>query len=263
MHDETWGHHGGRRGREGDWGERGEWRGRGDREERGGRGRGRGGRGGWGGPGPFGPMPGPGPFGPGGPGRFGPRFGRGQRVRRGDVRAAILDLLAEEQPWNGYQIIQEIAARTDEMWRPSAGSVYPALQQLEDEGLITAEAGEDRRRMYRLTEPGQAYVQEHADELHRSWDAVTGNVDDAAYQLRDTVKQVFVAVHQVAQAGSTAQVAQAAKVLGDTRRALYRILAADGDDATPGATSNAAPAGTAPTGTAGTGTAQSDTVQDS
>src|SRR5271155_2365945 len=64
-----------------------------------------------------------GPFGP-------PRFGgRGPRVRRGDVRAAILDLLAEGQPWNGYQIIQEIAARTDDLWRPSAGSVYPALQQ--------------------------------------------------------------------------------------------------------------------------------------
>src|SRR6188472_461387 len=83
-----------------------------------------------------------GPFGP-------PRFGgRGPRVRRGDVRAAILDLLAEGQPWNGYQIIQEIGARTQGVWRPSAGSVYPALQQLEDEALIKAEAaGEDRRPM--------------------------------------------------------------------------------------------------------------------
>ena len=75
-----------------------------------------------------------GPFGP-------PRFGgRGPRVRRGDVRAAILDLLAEGQPWNGYQIIQEIGARTQGVWRPSAGSVYPALQQLEDEALIKTEA---------------------------------------------------------------------------------------------------------------------------
>src|SRR6185437_10421732 len=98
-----------------------------------------------------------GPGGPGGPFEFGmrggpfgpPRFGgRGPRVRRGDVRAAILDLLAEGQPWNGYQIIQEIGARTQGVWRPSAGSVYPALQQLEDEALIKAEAaGEDRRRM--------------------------------------------------------------------------------------------------------------------
>ena len=166
-----------------------------------------------------------GPFGP-------PRFGgRGPRVRRGDVRAAILDLLAEGQPWNGYQIIQEIGARTQGVWRPSAGSVYPALQQLEDEALIQAQAGEDRRRMYTLTEEGRAYVEEHADELKASWDAVTGSVNDTEVQLRHTIHQVMVAVSQVAQAGSAAQVQQAGKILADTRRALYRILATDGEDA--------------------------------
>ena len=193
----------------------------------------RGGPGPWGGPGPgfeFGMRGGPfGPFGP-------PRFrGRGPRVRRGDVRAAILDLLGEGQPWNGYQIIQEIGARTQGVWRPSAGSVYPALQQLEDEALIKAEAaGEDRRRMYTLTEEGQAYVTEHADELKASWDAVTGSVNDAEVQLRHTIHQVMVAVSQVAQAGSAAQVQQAGKILADTRRALYRILAADGEEAGEG-----------------------------
>jgi DNA-binding PadR family transcriptional regulator len=223
MHEEAWGHGGGHRG-----GPRGEWRERGERGERE-RGRGRG-RGPWmGGPffgpeGPFGPR---GPFGPGGP-----KFARGPRVRRGDVRAAILDLLAEGQPWNGYQIIQEIGARTDGVWRPSAGSVYPALQQLEDEGLVQTEAGDDRRRMYTLTEHGQTYVEAHADELRSSWDAVTGSVDDAEFELRETVRQVFVAVTQVAQAGSAAQVAQAGKILTDTRRALYRILASDGEDST-------------------------------
>ena len=187
-----------------------------------------------------GPGGGPGPWG-GGPFEFGmrggpfgpPRFGgRGPRVRRGDVRAAILDLLAEGQPWNGYQIIQEIGARTQGVWRPSAGSVYPALQQLEDEALIKAEAaGEDRRRMYTLTDEGRAYVTEHADELKASWDAVTGSVNDTEVQLRHTIHQVMVAVSQVAQAGSAAQVQQAGKILADTRRALYRILAADDQDA--------------------------------
>ena len=190
-----------------------------------------------------GPGGGPGPWG-GGPFEFGmrggpfgpPRFGgRGPRVRRGDVRAAILDLLAEGQPWNGYQIIQEIGARTQGVWRPSAGSVYPALQQLEDEALIRDQgseaAGEDRRRMYTLTEEGQAYVTEHADELKASWDAVTGSVNDTEVQLRHTIHQVMVAVSQVAQAGSAAQVQQAGKILADTRRALYRILATDGEDA--------------------------------
>ena len=190
-----------------------------------------------------GPGGGPGPWG-GGPFEFGmrggpfgpPRFGgRGPRVRRGDVRAAILDLLAEGQPWNGYQIIQEIGARTQGVWRPSAGSVYPALQQLEDEALIKDQgseaAGEDRRRMYTLTEEGQAYVTEHADELKASWDAVTGSVNDTEVQLRHTIHQVMVAVSQVAQAGSAAQVQQAGKILADTRRALYRILASDDQDA--------------------------------
>jgi DNA-binding PadR family transcriptional regulator len=181
------------------------------------------------------PWPGPvGPFefgmrgGPFGPPRFG---GRGPRVRRGDVRAAILDLLGEGQPWNGYQLIQEIGARTQGVWRPSAGSVYPALQQLEDEGLIQTEAGQDRRRMFTLTDEGRAYVEAHADELRASWDAVTGSVDDAEVQLRNTIRQVIVAVTQVAQAGSAAQVAQAGKILADTRRALYRILASDGEEA--------------------------------
>ena len=224
MHEEAWGQRGPHR-------ERGYGRGRGDGRGEGRgewRGRARGGRGSWfGGPGSFGP---PGPFGPGPFGPGGPRFARGPKVRRGDVRAAILDLLAEGQPWNGYQIIQEIGARTEGVWRPSAGSVYPALQQLEDEGLVSTEAGDDRRRMNTLTDAGRAYVEAHADELRASWDAVTGSVDDAEFQLRDTVKQVFIAVSQVAQAGSAAQVAQAGKILADTRRALYRILASDDED---------------------------------
>jgi DNA-binding PadR family transcriptional regulator len=165
-----------------------------------------------------------GPFGP-------PKFRvRGPRVRRGDVRAAILDLLSEGQPWNGYQIIQEIGERTQGVWRPSAGSVYPALQQLEDEGLIAAAAGEDRRRNYTLTDEGRAYVQSHAEELRASWDAVTGSVDDAAFQMRSLVRQVAMATVQVAQAGSPAQVQQASKILADTRKALYRILAADDEE---------------------------------
>ena len=186
-----------------------------------------------GGPGPWGPGPWQfeGRGGPFGPPRFRGPGGRGPRVRRGDVRAAILDLLGEGQAWNGYQIIQEIGERTQGVWRPSAGSVYPALQQLEDEGLIAAAAGEDRRRNYTLTDEGRAYVQAHADELKASWDAVTGSVNDAEVQLRHTIHQVMVAVSQVAQAGSAAQVQQAGKILADTRRALYRILATDGEDA--------------------------------
>jgi DNA-binding PadR family transcriptional regulator len=202
-------------------------------------------RGGGLGPGPWGPGPGPGPGpfkfqvrgepGPFGPQRFRGRGGRGPRVRRGDVRAAILDLLSEGehegQPWNGYQLIQEIGERTQGVWRPSAGSVYPALQQLEDEGLIRAEAGEDRRRNYTLTDEGRAYVEAHRDELRAAWDAVTGSVDDAVFQIHALTRQVMMATVQVAQAGSPAQVKQAGTILADTRKALYRILAADDEEA--------------------------------
>jgi DNA-binding PadR family transcriptional regulator len=194
---------------------------------------------------------GPGSWERSGPGRRPGRV-RGERhrsrARRGDVRAAILDLLAEGQPWNGYQIIQDIAERTHGVWRPSAGSVYPALQQLVDEGLISPD-GEDKRRMYTLTEEGQAYVESHADELRSSWDAVAGMTDEAAIELSDLIRQVMMAVMEVRRAGSASQIAQARRVLAETRRSMYRILAADdlgedlgddiGDDLGEGATEGA------------------------
>jgi DNA-binding PadR family transcriptional regulator len=153
-------------------------------------------------------------------------FGRGPRARKGDVRAAILDLLAEGGQWNGYQLIQEIAGRTSGVWRPSAGSVYPALQQLEDEGLIAPE-GEGRRRMYTLTDAGRTYADEHADELNGAWDAAAGMTDDEAIELGDLIRQVMVAVMEVRRAGSADQLAQARAVLAQTRRSMYRILAED------------------------------------
>ena len=99
----------------------------------------------------------------GGPGEFGSRGARGPKVRRGDVRAAILDVLAVE-PMNGYQIIQQIAERSGGAWKPSPGSVYPTVQQLEDEGLVEGREGEGRR-LLQLTEDGRRYVEEHPDEL--------------------------------------------------------------------------------------------------
>ena len=206
--------------------------------ERGGPGWGPGGPGRPGGPGgrgwgregmdmpPFGPPgahfgPGDHPF-----GRHG--FGRGMRARKGDVRAAILDLFAEEEgrAWNGYQLIQEIPARTDGTWRPSAGSVYPALQQLEDEGLI-APQGAGRRRVYTLTDKGRGYVEAHADELRSSWDAAAGMTDDDAIEFRNLIRQVMMAVMEVRRAGSAEQVARARAVLAQARKSLYLILAED------------------------------------
>jgi DNA-binding PadR family transcriptional regulator len=198
-----------------------------EEDERSQRGRGRG-RGG-----PFGPDPRLGFGGPGGPGMhgFGPwmregRGGRGTRARRGDVRAAALALLAE-QPMNGYQIIQAIGERSDGVWRPSPGSIYPALQQLEDEGLIRTEAADGGRRAYQLTDEGRAYADSHADELRAPWDEVTGGPGGVAVEMRSLIGQLAMAAVQVVQVGSEAQVGQAKQLLTDTRKALYRILAAD------------------------------------
>ena len=100
-------------------------------------------------------------------GPMGAGGGRWPKARRGDVRAAILAVLAE-QPMNGYQIIQEVAERSEGAWKPSPGSIYPTLQQLEDEGLVRAES-DGGRRAYTLTEEGRAYVAEHPDEVAAPW----------------------------------------------------------------------------------------------
>jgi DNA-binding PadR family transcriptional regulator len=169
-----------------------------------------------------------------GAGPFGfPEFGghRGPRARRGDVRAALLTLLAEE-PRNGYQLMQEIEQRSDGLWRPSPGSVYPALQLLQDEGLVSSseDAG---RRLFDLTAEGRAYVEARADELAAPWDAVKGGVDEGRSQLMSIMRQAAMAAGQILHAGSDAQVEEAKSVLADTRRSLYRILAEDEPDAGP------------------------------
>jgi DNA-binding PadR family transcriptional regulator len=148
---------------------------------------------------------------------------RGRRARRGDVRAAILSLLAEE-PRNGYQVMQEIEVRSDGLWRPSPGSVYPALQQLEDEGLIRAEEIDGGKR-FTLTDAGGRYVAEHEAELEAPWDAVKEDASEDALNVRREIGELAPAIYQVAQVGSAEQIAEAKQLLAETRRGLYRILA--------------------------------------
>jgi DNA-binding PadR family transcriptional regulator len=178
---------------------------------------------GWVGPGPFGP----GGFGPGGFGPFG-RGGRGKRARRGDVRAAIL-LLLEEEPRNGYQLMQEIEERSGGVWRPSPGSIYPALSQLEDEGLVHSDEAAGRRA-FQLTDAGRTYLEENREALGSPWDDVGGDLPEGLIELRKLMMQLGMATMQVAQAGDEAQTAEAHKVLEDARRSLYRILAGDAGD---------------------------------
>ncbi|WP_435736942.1 PadR family transcriptional regulator [Cellulosimicrobium sp. PMB13] len=169
-------------------------------------------------------------FGPG----FGPGFGLGghrgghrgrgpRRAGRGDVRAAILLLLAD-RPMHGYQLIQEIADRSEGQWRPSPGAVYPALNLLQDEGLVELSA-EGGRRLASLTEAGRAVVTEQADQLGDPFADAAGRGGRSRHALRAGVEAVAAAVHQVARTGTDEQAKAAAELLERTRRDLYLILA--------------------------------------
>src|SRR6202048_332236 len=135
------------------------------------------------GPGPFGDFGG-GPF--GGWGR-GPR-GRGRKARRGDIRTAALLLLAEE-PRNGYQIMQEVEERSDGAWRPSPGSVYPALQQLEDEGLIRSEE-HDGRKLFVLTDEGRVQVEQRKPDKPAPWEQMSGEATSEHQELGRLIREV-------------------------------------------------------------------------
>ncbi|WP_371404809.1 PadR family transcriptional regulator [Kribbella sp. NBC_00662] len=164
---------------------------------------------------------------------FGPPWGppprwRGPKARRGDVRAAILAVLAE-QPMNGYQIIQEIAERSGGVWKPSPGSIYPTLQQLEDEGLVTADA-EVGRRTFQLTDEGRAYVAAHQDEVSAPWEAMSAPAGDDENGFKPVLGQVATAMWQIMASGTPEQQAKAREAVGDLRRKLYGILAEDDDN---------------------------------
>lgn len=193
----------------------GSWREGGGRHGRHGRGRHRHGPGGRGWDFPVGG------FGPGG---FGPRS-RGRRARRGDIRLAALLLLAEERR-NGYEIMQEVEARSGGVWRPSPGSVYPALQQLEDEGLIRSEEV-DGRKHFELTDLGRDYVKER-EARPAPWDEMSSDFGEKAFALGNLMKEVGFAFTQVVRTGSESQLAEARTVLATARKELYRILA-DGE----------------------------------
>ncbi len=196
---------------------------------------------GWGGPRPRGGGPsGPPPWLAGLLGLGQPETqGRGPKVRRGDVRTAILDVLRTAgeagEPVNGYQAIQLIAERSEGAWRPSPGSVYPTIQQLQDEGLV--ETDDDRgRRSLRLTEEGWAWVDEHTEELAAVWAPFERERDRRSQpselgDVKSEVGQVLSAAWQIITQGSPAQRRQALGVLADTRRRLYGILA-EGTDPT-------------------------------
>ncbi len=179
----------------------------------------------------FGPRGGRG-FGPGfgGPGFGGPELGgrgfghgpggRGSRARKGDVRSAILSLLAEA-PASGYGLMKSIAEKTNDAWRPSPGSVYPTLAQLTDEQLIEPTDPAAPRSDFRLTEAGRAYVDEHAEQISAAWNI---DADDEHGQLRGSAMKLMGALRQFGLTATPEQTTRAVEKIDQLRKELYAIL---------------------------------------
>jgi DNA-binding PadR family transcriptional regulator len=150
-----------------------------------------------------------------GGGRLGPA------VRRGEIRPLILAVL-QQKSMHGYEVIQELEAQSAGRWRPSAGSVYPTLQQLADEGLVTSEEV-DGRRTYTLTDAGRAAAA--ASSARSPWTEEEG--EDREPDIRHLAVQLAAAVIQVQKMGSPHARREAVRILTDARRQMYRLLADD------------------------------------
>ena len=147
---------------------------------------------------------------------------RGGRGRRGDVRVAILALL-EERPMHGYEMMQELSERTQGLWQPSPGSIYPALQLLEDQGLVRSEST-DGRRQFTLTDEGRAELKNRTERT-APWETMVRQADQGDMAIHQALRQVAVAVTQVAQAGTADQKIRAGELLTELRRQMYLLLA--------------------------------------
>jgi DNA-binding PadR family transcriptional regulator len=158
----------------------------------------------------------------------GPRYGRGRggpRARRGDVRAAVMALLAE-RPMHGYEMIKQLEELTRGAWTPSAGSIYPTLQMLEDEGLINGVEVDGKRR-FTLTDAGKAEQESRAGE-ETPWDAVRAEADPEQTHLRESVHKLHHAIGQVFHAADEDQQRRVRELLDETRRKIYAVLAEEG-----------------------------------
>ena len=166
-----------------------------------------------------------------------PRFGRGfpgfdkphsKHFDRGDVKYVLLDLL-REGPRHGYDMIKQLEQRSGGLYSPSPGSVYPTLQMLEDQGLVTSTTV-DGKRTYRLTDAGYAFIEERKERTHdargRSWlesehvredlRSMGREAGELARSLRHAVQSYTPDPHQMKEIRD---------VIGETRKRIEAILA--------------------------------------
>jgi DNA-binding PadR family transcriptional regulator len=126
---------------------------------------------------------------------------------------------------HGYELIQELEAQSGGRWRPSAGSIYPTLQQLSDEGLVTG-ADVDGRRVYTLTAEGQKAAAETDAKAWADADAGEGR-DNRGQDLMRQVMELAAAIVQVHKVGSPRARSEAVRIVTDARRQMYRLLSED------------------------------------
>jgi DNA-binding PadR family transcriptional regulator len=152
-------------------------------------------------------------------------MGRGPRRGRGDVRTAAL-LLLLERPMHGYEMILEIRERSSEAWSPSPGAIYPTIQLLSDEGLITTH-DEDGKKVSSLTDAGRVVAEELATTKSAPWDDASDDAGEDAPSMRRAIHHLIMATKQVGMAGTTAQRQRATELLDEARRKIYALLATD------------------------------------
>jgi DNA-binding PadR family transcriptional regulator len=119
--------------------------------------------------------------------------------------------------------MSELSRRSGGLWRPSPGSIYPILQQLQDEGLVSV-AESSGRRVFSLTDAGQEYVHEHAAEIGTPWAQEDPETVDRVSGLHEALDALGTAVDQVADLADSAQAARARQTLDQARRTMYLIL---------------------------------------
>ena len=158
-------------------------------------------------------------------GWFGPPHGRG-RARRGDVRTALLTVVAEH-PMHGYDLIRELEERSGGMWHPSPGSIYPTLQMLEEQGLLTSE-DVDGKHVYSITDEGRAHLEERQARSDGAppWEMAREGRERFG-KLFGSMSQLGAAVMQVARAGSSEQVDRVTTIVAEARKKVYAVLAED------------------------------------
>src|SRR4051794_29461256 len=158
-------------------------------------------------------------------GRGGGREGHwaGPRMRRGDIRTAILAVLTEG-PGHGYDVMQNLEDKTGGAWRPSPGSVYPTLQLLEDEGLVRS-TERDGKRVFEITDAGRAESAERIENAGGTPWELAGKGPKRNRELRDAIGQLAQAFKQISIVGTSEQVDRALAILIDARKQMYQILA--------------------------------------